>query len=114
MKEGRDYFNPCLFSGCVYLCGVGSQLQLPENHYCCVYVHDSLLVVHSYQYISKFAAGLAGQLTQVSQVRSQTPQYKNLNSQPVVDPAQGLFFIFQQTQALSFNMETGVQAQSFA
>ena len=126
MREGRGYFNPCLFSGCVYLCGRDSQLveafspqtdsflplqlSLPEDQHCCLYVHNNLLVVHSNQYISKFTVGQKGQLVQHSQVPS-PPVYKHSNSQPVVD--KGLFFLFQETQVVSFNMETGAQVRSF-
>ena len=130
MREGRSGFNPCLFSGSVYLCGGNSsqlveafspqtdtflplQLQLPENSHRCVYVHNNLLVVHSYQYISKFTAGQGGQLIQHSQVRTQTPVNKHSNSQPVVDTTQGLFFLFQLTKVVSFNMETGAQVRTF-
>ena len=130
MREGKHSFNPCLFNEHVYVCGDGSQLVeafspqtdnflplqvlLPEANHCCLYVHSNLLVVHSSQYISKFAAGQTGQLAQYSQVRSQTPALKWFNSQPVVDLSRGLFFIFQRDKILSLNMETGDLMQRFA
>lgn len=79
------------------------ELQLPENSTCCVYVHNSLLM-HTAHYM--FAAGQAGQLIQHSQVLSQSPVNKHSNSQSVVE--QGCFFIFQETQVLVINMETGM------
>lgn len=128
MREGKGFGNPCLLSGYVYLCGFGSllveafapqtdtflslQLQLPENYPCCLYVHQNLLVVHSIQHIFKFSAGPAGHLTKHSQVVS-TPVNKGANSQPVVDPSRGLFFLIQAIQVLVIGMETGVEVQSF-
>lgn len=69
MREGRSGFNACLFSGYIYVCERHSSvlcgsllveafcpqadtffplpLQLPEDSYCCLYVHNSLLVVYS-------------------------------------------------------------------
>ena len=62
MREGRYAFNPCLFSGFVYVCGCGSNsveafcpqtcsflpLSLPGRFFAyCLYVHKNLLVVHS-------------------------------------------------------------------
>ena len=78
MREARGYFNPCLFSGIIYLCGRGSQVMeafsperddflrnvqvpVPENEYCCLYVDNDLLVLHQKSYIVKFAAGQEGQ-----------------------------------------------------
>lgn len=102
MKEGRFWLNPCLFNECEYLCCSESfqievffpqtnyflplQFQLPEDSPCYLYVHNNLLVMHSYQFISKFAAGQAAQLIQYFQARAQTSVYKYSNSQPVVNP----------------------------
>lgn len=126
MREGRNWFNPCLFRGYVYLCGRGSRrieafspqtdsffplpLQLPENTGCCVYVHNCLLVVHTDKYISQFAAGPTGQLIQHSQVCSLSSRFKFSNSLPVV--AQDVFFIYQHQRIVSFSMKTGAQVRS--
>lgn len=130
MREGRDCFNPCQFKGFVYVCGRGSQLveafspqtdsflpfplQIPENSRCCLYVHNSFLVVQSEAYITKFAAGEAGKLVPHSQVRSTARVSNYSNSQPVVDPTLGILFIFQKDKVLSIMMETSVEVKSFA
>lgn len=129
MRESKCSFNPCLFNGCVYLCGFGSklveafsprtdrflplQVQVPENTVCCLLVHSNLLVVHSENHVSKFAAGLAGQLVQHSQVHSQASVDKYSNSQPVVDLTRSIFFIYQGGKVLGIDLETGVEAQRF-
>lgn len=112
----------------MYLCGQNSprveafspqtdsflslQLQLPEVSDCCLYVHSNLLVVHSFSFISKFAAGQRGQLIARSQVPSQTSVFKNSNSLPVVNSSQGLFYIFQVSKVLILSMETGEEVGS--
>lgn len=122
MREARCSFNPCAFNEFVYVCGWGSQLiqafspqtdsflpfqlQLPEESPCCLYVHGSCLVVHSYQYISRFTEQ-EEQLVQHLQIRSKKPNHKQSNSQPVVDPTRSLFFLIKQRKVLAFNMETG-------
>lgn len=85
-------------------------LSLPEANPCCLYVHNYLLVVHSYRYITKFAVGEKGQVVQCSQAHS-SPVGKYSNSQPVVD--RGLLFICKGDSAVSLNMETGVEVQYF-
>ena len=128
MKEARSRFNPCLFGGIVYLCGNNStimeafapetdtflpnvQIPVPQNHYCCLYVDNDLLVVNIASFIVKFAAGEGGQLVKRSQVA--TPGIsKEQCSQPVVDKARGLYFIIQSGTCVCFNMETGVQGPS--
>lgn len=128
MQEAKSQFNPCLYNRWVYVCGGGSklveaftpqnnsflplQLRIPEDHPCCLFVHKNLLVVHSENYITKFAAGQAGQLFQHSQVRSKSV-YKYSNSQPIVDSTYGLFSIYQLGKVVSFNIETGVLVNSF-
>lgn len=113
MKAGRTGFNPCLFNGRVYVCRRGSKLveafspqtnnfiplhfQLSEPEYCCLFVLNSLLVVHSTNYISKFTAGQAGQLIKHSKVRA-TPVGKYSNAQPVVNPTRGLFYLCKGTR----------------
>lgn len=125
--EGRQgCFNPCLFHGCVYMCGQGSklmelfspqtasfltvQLKLSEDNPCCLIVHNNLLVVHSKIYISRFAAGKAGELIRHSQ-RSQTDVNKWSYTQPVVDHTQGLFFIYRKQSAFVINATTGKRAK---
>ena len=123
-------FNPCLFRGYVYVCGQYSylveafspqtdsflplHLQLPENTDCCLYVHNNCLVVHSSEYISKFAAGQEGQLIQCSDFHSQRYADKYSNSQPVIDPYRKLFFILQDGICVSLSMETGLKVCSFS
>lgn len=120
MKEGRTFFNPCLFNDCVYVCGENSnlveafspqtecflplQVELPEDSSCCLFVYNHLLVVHSTQYISKFSAGQAKQLVLHSQVSS-PPSNKYSNCPPVVDSA--LCFICQDGDVYSISLETG-------
>lgn len=128
MKEGRTGFNPCLFNGYVYMCGNNSQLVEifcqtdrflhrlrylpPETSPCCPYMHKNLLVVHSERHISKFTARKAGQLTLYSQIQS-VPMHKWSNSQPIVNLAQGFFYVIYNTHVVSYNMETGVEVQRF-
>lgn len=71
------------------------------------------MVVHSYEYISKFAAGQVGQLIQHSQGRSQTHKEKGSNSQPVVELTQNFFFIFQRAKVEGFDLETGLLVRGF-
>lgn len=129
MREGKCGFNPCAFSIYVYICGNPStlieafspltssflplQLSLPEPYNYNLYVHDHLLVIHSYSWISKFAAGNEGQLVKHSQVASVMPVNKYTNSQPVVDPVRSLFYIFQGEKCLCFHMETAAQVKTF-
>lgn len=130
MREKRSHFNPCQFDEFIYLCGCGSglveafiplsnlylplPLSFPEGaSHCSLYVDNNLLVVHSYQHISKFAKGRAGQLELRSQLHFQTSVNKWSNSQLVLDPARTRFFIFQQDKCLCLHMETGAMMQSF-
>lgn len=129
MREGRFGFNPCLFSGCVYVCGWGSllvealfpptdtflplQVQLPEGRFCCLFTYNHLLTVHSENYISKFAAGQSGELIPYSQVRSQARVDKGSNSQPVVNPGQGFYFIVFNGKTIKINLETGAEIRRF-
>ena len=122
MREARGSFNPCMFGSLIYLCGYKSQIMeafapetdtfqpvqipVPENIGCCLYVDNDLLVLHRKSYILKFAAGQGGQLDKRSEIRSQECS-KWQNSQPVVDKANGLFFISREGKCLCFNMETG-------
>lgn len=130
MREAKFWFNPCLYNECVYMCGYPFQLmealipqtdsflplqcRLPEYSNYCLYVHNQVLVVHSSQYITKFAVGQTGQLVQHSLTSSETAADKYSNSHPMVDPTCGLFFIFQGGKALCFNMETGAEVQSYS
>lgn len=125
MKEGRSSFNPCQFCEHVYLCGSGSRLvevfsphtdlflslplpHLPEDSSCATYVHNNLLIVHSANYIFKFAPD------QYSQLAAKTTVSKWSNSPLVLDAARGFFFIVQEEKCVCFNMETGAEVQSFA
>lgn len=130
MRVSRKSCNPCLFNGYVYLCGSDSvniemfsphddsflllPLLLPESSVSCLYVHNNSLVVHSYIYMTKFAAGKAGHLIQLSQTHLQAGGHKSSNSQPVVDQSRGLVFIIRDKKCSSFNIETGLQVRRFA
>ena len=130
MKEGRWSFNPCLFNEYVYLCGCLSKLieafspltesflplplPLPESSPSCLYVHKNSLVVHTKNYVSKFSAGLAGQLIPHSPVRCPAPVSKSSNSHPVLDPTRCLFFLFRRERCINFNVETGALVEIFS
>ena len=132
MKKGRYLFNPCKYSGWIYLCGEGSlrieafspsanlmtQLALPKlpetESGCCMYVFNNLLVVHSRNHIHKFASGPDGQLFRRTQEKSSKPVNKCSNSQPVLDSAHALFFIVRREVCLCIEMKTGVVLQKFA
>ena len=86
-------------------------LSLPERDACSLFTQSSFLIVHSRNYISKFTVGQGGQLVQCS---TQTETYKGTNSQPVVVPVRGLFFVFQKCMCVCFDVETGEQVQSFS
>jgi hypothetical protein len=60
-----------------------------------------------------FAVELDGQLTRHSEVRSPAI-LKYQNSQPVVDKANGVFYIVNYGKCLCFTMETGFQASAIA
>lgn len=128
MKEASRCFNPCLFQGCIYVCGGDSQLieafslrsdsflpqqlHLPDTCLgCCLYVSNQLLVVHSKRYILKYARTLTGLLAQSSQVEGRNCVSKWSNSQPVL--VRGLFFLFQGDKCLCFNADTGALVQGF-
>lgn len=130
MNEGRSYFNPCEFSGYVYVYGFPSQYmeafspqtnsflplqlpQLPESTGCCLFTHNSKLVVHTTNYISKFALGQTGQLVQHSRAMSRGDVSKWSNSQPVLDPVRGFFFMIQGNGCVSLKMQTGEEVQFF-
>lgn len=128
MREGKCWLNPCLFNGCVYLCGFGSQigeafsphtnsflsftLQLPDCLGGCLYVQGNLLVLHSIKHVSKYIKGKTDPLDPYFQRESETSAYKYSSSQPVVDYSNGQFFIIQLGKVQIFNMETGRVVQS--
>jgi len=120
MNEVRAAFNPCKFSGYIYVCGSGSQtmeafalqtdqflplqFSLPELRGCCMFVQNNMLVVHSAHYTTRLAAGEAGQLVPRAKVHLQSEHRKAPNSQPVLDPARNLFFVLQFGKCFCFNM----------
>lgn len=90
------------------------QLVLPEGaSHCCLYVQNNLLVVHSYQHISKIAIEQSGQLVKRSQVKTESPVNKASNTQPVLDFVRSFFFLFQQDKCLCLHIETGLEVQRF-
>lgn len=123
MREARRDFNPCMLFGIVYLCGcflmeafvpetdtfLPLQIRLPEAQQCCLYADNNLLVLHFNSCILK----VDGELVKCSEVKSPR-SYKRQNSQPVVDKANGVFFIVQDGKCLSFAMETGTQGPTVA
>ena len=126
MNEARWYFNPCLFGGIIYLCGYSKTMEafspesdtfLPvrfpvsESQPTCIFVNNDLLMVHSKSYLQTFAVGQDGQLAKRSEVRSAAVD-KYHNCQPVVDKANGRYFITYEGKCLCFNMETGAQGPS--
>ena len=81
-------------------------ITLPEWSAYCLYVDNNLLVVNSENYILKYAVGPGGQLVEQSRVK--TPRvYKIQNSQPVVDRAQGLYFMVYEGECVGVKMQTG-------
>lgn len=111
--------NPCLFKEFVYLCGhlvdafcpqtdqfLPLQVKLPQNSCCCLFVHNKMLVVQTYEYISKFKAGQRGELVLHSQEHT-IPASKWSNSQPKVDSTNGLYFIIVLGEVYSVDLETG-------
>lgn len=116
MREARARFNPCLFKGCIYLCGEDSKnieafstqterftsagYNQDGGTACSLYVDKDQLVLHSYQYISKFATGRTGNLENSSRNQSRSAEDKGSNSQPVIDQSRKLFFISRRPSAL--------------
>ena len=124
MQAPRHCFNPCLFNGSIYLCGVFSslleafspqtnqmlpfQLFMPASGYspCHMYVENNLLVVHLKGNILKYRAGQAG-LVQASRSSTQK-RLKSPNSQPVVNAALRVYYIVHGKGCYCVNMDTGV------
>ena len=121
MQQTRYGFNPCLFSGVIYLCGRSSLLEafspqddlmlpyhlsVPAETYsfCCMYVDDNLLVVHLNHNILKYRAGQ--QLVQVS-TTSTEEDVKSPNSQPVVNAVLRVYYVVVGSRCYCVNMETG-------
>ena len=116
-----------MFNGVIYLCGYDSLLleafspkedtfltftiAVPEKTYSCMYVDSGQLVVHFDSYIRKYTAGVDGQLAMQSEVRKQVACAWQ-NSQPVIDKTRGFYYIIQNANCLSYNLETGVQGPS--
>lgn len=116
-----------MFEGVIYLCGEGTvsmeafapdsntfvplNISLPQSSHCCLYVDSDLLVVNSTSYIVKYAMGPDGQLTQQSRVESPRLD-KRQNSQPVVDRAQGLYFMIQDGKCMQVDMQREVQVKA--
>ena len=71
------------------------QVELPDKSSACLFVHRNLLVVHSYQYISKLKAG---------QLDSHRP-IKYSNAPPAVDSTR--YFTFRYLEVIRFTIETG-------
>ena len=129
MREAKEGFNPCEWRDSVYLCGYRSlaievlslqtdqflhiQLSIPESESCCLYVHNSLLVVHTFQHIYKFAGPQGGHLLLHSQTETRTGTNKCPNSRPVVDCGRGVFFYYQWDKCLCVDMESGELVQRF-
>lgn len=130
MQQARGHFNPCLFNTLLYLSGrtqsgaqamevfspdhdtlLPLQIPLPENHHCCVFVYNELLVLHSNKYVVKFEAAQDGQLRQRSQVQTSGVN-KWQNSQPVVDRTRGVVYLVQAGKCLQVQMETGARIAS--
>ena len=124
MNETRETFNPCLFNGYIYLCGCSDTIEafspetdaflpfripFPERSLCCLYEDEGLLVVRSFDYLVKFAAGRRGQLGQ-----PRTTQVEGMNvyqsSQPVV--FQDCVHMVQGKACVSFDKETGAVGET--
>ena len=124
MKAPRYKFNPCLFNGNIYLCGYGSevleafspqndqmlsfQLTMPAgtSSSCCMYVEDTMLVVHLKYNILRFRTAKAEQLIETSR-QSTVTDAEWQNSQPVVNTALNVFYIVQYGTIYSVNMDSG-------
>lgn len=74
-------------------------------------MHADLLVVHTY--ILRLSSGMAGQFVLYTRTHVQCPLNKYLSTQPVLDPANRLFFIFQYTECIDLDMGTGALVQHF-
>ena len=130
MREGRYYFNPCLFKGHIYLCGSRSLhievfspgpdtflegLNLlvsgPSSESCTVFVDGDLLVVHSQRFIVKWQ-DQNGTIRKVSEVLMDPLVIdKYPSSQPVVEGE--LVYIFQDCQCFSFDKRSGALVRSY-
>lgn len=127
LRDGQTC-SACLFSAYVYLCGSPSyriqafsprterfiplKFSLPESTSFALYVYNHLLVVHSANYVFKFAAGQKGQLVQRSKAHFPSKVDKWSNSQPVLDfPC---FYVVQSCKCLCFKIKTGELVQQFS
>lgn len=130
MSEGRYGFNPCKLGSWIYLCGNGSRkleafspqkesflslnVELPEQTYCCLYVNNGSLVVHSDNYTSKFAAEESGQLSMRASRRSPITVNKRPNCQPKMYLSSRIFYVLQKGKCLCLRMKTGELVESYA
>lgn len=130
MREARFSFNPCLFSGYVYLCGqcaieieafspqtdsfIPLDVDLKCSGSCSLFVYGNLLLILSSDYSNKYAAEPEGQLVLKSYERLPCHASKTSNSRPVLDSTRGLFFLIDEGKAISFLLETGERVQIFS
>ena len=109
MQEPRSRFNPCVFSGFIYLCGWGSDLievydpyetrfyslqpRLPEKFSpCCVFVAYTEMVVVSGQYVTRWQSAAHRDLTQVS-IHPHTTLNLRCNLPPILSETQQVVYL---------------------
>lgn len=112
-------FNPCQLGENIFLCGNGhivafssishqfADLRIPlrDQSPCCVYVKSEHLMVHSRNYVMRFAVE-AGGLRCKDQSRQ--PEWeKSQNSQPVVDLLQERVYMVAAGKCVFLDMKTG-------
>ena len=124
MTQARAYFNPCVFSDCIYLCGKGSSLleafhpqqsvyttvdtQLPVAQECCLYIYRNTLIVRSFDWIAHYK--LEGSEQRVAMRTAETLGcLKHQSSLPVVDQLNGLVYIVRVGKCYTIVAETGVK-----
>lgn len=124
MTQARAYFNPCVFSDCIYICGKGSFLleafhpqqsryttldtQLPVAQECCLYIYRNTLIVRSYDWIAHYQ--LEGSESRVAlQTVEALDCLKHQSSLPVVDQLNGLVYIVRVGKCYAMVADTGMK-----
>jgi len=130
MSQARAYFNPCVFSDLIFLCGKGSSLleafhprqslftvvdtKLSIAEECCLYIYKNELIVRSLDWAAHYSLQVEG-VTRVALGSSvQVESVKHQSSLPVVDELNGLVYIVRLGKCYTLLAETGAKGPIWA
>ena len=107
MRVARTAFNPCEYSGILYMCGAGSfmidafdpvscsfipiQARLTDDSPCLLLVDRSQLVVLATEYLTRWTVGPAHDLVKVSEIKH-AEWFLEHNQAPVVEEESGFLY----------------------